>query len=458
MSLFPILPLQVRATTPDASAPDSGGSSPDASVRSDAPASSDAGAVPADATVPAVPDAGRTSSPDAGTAVAPDASADAGGIRGDTQSFYIAASGGYGWRGFGNSSQDTHEGPWISVRIGYPTLRMGSQWSLRPEFLYRHEWMGRNLSAEVGPGWRSSADLDTLGLGAVLGFDPHPLFGIEAGFHVGATHLGANAPEDGRGGIRYSDNRFGYSANNWGFDVEGFLRLGVPEQRIADGFYLGGGAEAEFGYNSFSLTPDSLARPTSDPAIGLNSIYGGIGLYLTGRFGSGSVAPRPAPEPSAPARPAEPVAPSAPPPAQETPPPPPPAPSALRVSRVPFTVAPNDEGLMLAVRDEEGFQSFFNQRIRNASRVTSAIEPVRNQAFALTLSVRYGTQSRGTLAVESLRIGETTYRNGHFPPDMPISSSRIQEIMNSIAPALPGYTGNRSRPLTIEITNAPAAS
>jgi|GEM_PF-7130854 len=208
------------------------------------------------------------------------------GISADTKSVYLAPEFSYGCRGFGNSEENAHCGPSFGITAGYPTLWFGDKFYLRaPEIRYQKEWVSRSIPAEFGPGMESSANIDKLGIGLTGGFLPHRFFGIELGAIIGAAHLGSTAEDNGRKGLRYADNRFAYSADNWGLDVGARLALAFPEQKVTSWLQMGGKVFGSVGYNPWSLTPDSISRPASDPAIPVNSVFWNVGGALTFRIG-----------------------------------------------------------------------------------------------------------------------------------------------------------------------------
>jgi hypothetical protein len=212
-------------------------------------------------------------------------------IKLDSKSVYIAPEFLWTWRGFGNSTEDVHKGPGFGITASYPNILFGDRFYLRPEFQYRKEWVSRSIPAEFGKGIESSASIDHISpLGFAFGAKFHPLIGMEVGGRWLISHLGAVASTDGKEGIRYQDNRFAYSADNWGHSFEGRLGLVVPEQQVAPWLQLGGKVFGFIGHTSWDLTPDSVSRSPSDPPIGVGSTYGGFGLAVAGRFGD---APKP---------------------------------------------------------------------------------------------------------------------------------------------------------------------
>ncbi|MFO1518216.1 MAG: hypothetical protein U1F57_00905 [bacterium] len=480
---FPfILPLQVRAATDaGASVPPSDASAPTPTPAADGGAptpasSSDASAPPADASVPpadaGAPPTGDASVPTPASSQAPAPAGSQAAASSSTAVFTgvsVSAAFDWLWRGFGSSRNDTHNGAALSFSIG-PRWNFGN-FHLDPQLQYRHEWASTQIPAEFGMGFTSSAQIDSISLGLLMGYRLHPFFEIGGAFRFNVDILSANAPMDGQGGLRYANNALGYSVNSSvGYGPEGSLYLMIPEQRIGDSpVMLGGGVRGTLGYSSFNLTPDSIDRSPMDPPIGVGSLYGGIGVFLQGRFGDSTLS-RPGSQPQQPVSQTQASQPQPTPQVQQTQAAPPPAqsqapaPSEPRVPAAQFTVEPEQDGTYRGVSNPQDFNRFFQTQIAHSQAVNSAIG--QSPAFTLRLSIRYtGSADRnapagtaGTVSVTSITVGDHTYQNGHFPANMVPSSAVIQSILDAIRAQLPAYTGNRTRPLTVTLEGGTAAT
>ncbi|MBL7684629.1 MAG: hypothetical protein JNK65_01175, partial [Deltaproteobacteria bacterium] len=462
MSFLHLLPLQVRTNQPDASAPQGDASVAAANPGTSNPPSSDAGTPPAtDASAPSTNDAGNTSQVAPQTPATSNAqSSNSGGLRFNLNLVRLIVDGSYRWRGFQNRSGDPHSGPAFCIGLGWPSLQSGI-FSLNPNLRYCRE----ATSARVGEGtgaWTSSAILDSIELGALFNFLVHPNVELGFGGYMGVHMLSASAPTDGRGGLRYSNNFHGFSVTpnnggvNFGGEATAYVNFFFP--RFSDVISLGLGARGFVGGSPFNLTPDAFGRPATDPALPANSVYYGLGLSIIGSFDVNPT-PRRSSNPSSNSeRPAvanpqtQTEAPQNNPPASAQAPAPATPSRRVSVDRLgssAFTVPTATDGTSRAVNSAEGLTRFFGDSIRNNEGVRNAIRAAVSEGredFVLNLQVRYTTQNRGTISVESIQIGNQTYRNGHFPADMSTSSTEIRNMMNAIRDAgLPAFTGNRSR-------------